>query len=267
MDLPEPLQGGTLFSKTTECNSMTNLNINTAGLVAPGIPAALPNFPGGQHNLIPLHSLVQPLSLHIPQWPGSEFEWTMVLDIYLSVQGQSPLRAERYNFYGPIDPEFFPFEARVPRDKFTQEGVYEVFYRVNAGGNISESLSNQFTIDKTAPNFGNPGVHAVFPADVIDSGITSEYLDDNGDEVIVSIPNFLGQLPGDTINFYFGAFMDDAVLCKTVHDSTSSTVLHLSGDIIRAKGNGYRLAYYRLQDRAGNVGALSQSLSINVNLS
>lgn len=244
---------------------MTNLNVQTFNLARPEIPGALPDFPGSQQNLLPLRSLGDPLDIAIPEWP--DLNVNASLRIMLSLNGQAPIQVAYYQFGAPIDPALFPFVAQITPNLFMQEGVYKVFYLLEQHGNATPSLDNYFTVDTTAPNYGNPGQRAAFPPDVVQNGITSAYLASHGDKVDITIPRYLDQRAGDIIEFYFSDLVTDGpVLNKTVHDSNSDTLIELSGAIIRAKGDGQKLAFYTPQDRADNQGPHSYYQHINVQL-
>ncbi len=245
---------------------MTNLKQSIVDPAAPTIPWARPNFPGSQYNLIPINDL-NPLEVRIPQWPGSDKVEKMVLTISIGLDQQTLIDVASYILYGPLDNTYFPYKGQIAAKYLALEGVYQVCYRVDIGGNIQHSLSNQFTVDKTAPNKNLPGASPIFPPEVINRGITREYLESHNDEVPVTIPVYSDQREGDDVLIYFGNFIDAPVLRATVSDSTSPTVVHLSGDVIREKGNGDKFAYYTLEDRADNVGQKSHSKTIPVALS
>ena len=181
---------------------MTNLNEKILELAAPEIPDALPNFPGSEFNLLPLRALGSPLRVLIEQWldsvpfPGVPVRLTLLLNRNAVAD---------YHFTTPIDPALFPFPANIP-EQYLLEGVHEVSYLVTIGENAELSTPTPITIDKTAPNFGNPGDAPVFPPEVISQGITQKYLDENSDEVLVRIPQYLQQRTCDTIDFHFGSF-------------------------------------------------------------
>lgn len=245
---------------------MTSLNENNLELIAPSIPQAKPNFPGSQINLIPINSL-NPLEVGIPLWPDSDKAERMVLTISIGREQQLFQDVATYVLHGPLDFSYFPYPGEIPAEYLELEGVYQVSYRVEIAGNTQNSTNIQFTIDRTAPNNNLPGASPIFPPEVIDGGITREYLELHNDEVLVTVPVYSDQRQGDVVLLYFGNFIDGPVLRATVSDSTSPTVVHLSGDVIRKKGNGDKFAYYTLEDRADNAGEKSQSKIIPVSLS
>lgn len=245
---------------------MTSLNENNLELIAPSIPQANPNFPGSQYNLMSITSL-NPLKVGIPLWPDSDKAERMVLTISIGRDQQPPEDVATYTFYGPLDSTVFPFLGDILAEHLALEGVYQVSYRVEIAGNTQNSATNQFTIDRTAPNNNLSGASPIFPPEVIDEGITREYLELHDDEVPVTIPVYSDQREGDVVLLYFGNFIESPVLRATVSDSTSPTVVHLSGDVIRERGNGNKFAYYTLEDRADNAGQKSQSKTIPVSLS
>lgn len=245
---------------------MSNFNDGIQEMALPEIIGALPNFPGSQYNLIPIDQLSAPLRVAIPQFtinPTLPPDRPILLTLHSGLKGHAN-PVESHTLITPIDPELFPFFTAVAPGNFQTEGVYDVFYSVTYAGATDHSAVSNFTVDKTSPNAGNPGKEAAFPKEVIQYGITSQYLAAYDDKVNITINRYLDQQVGDVINFYFGSLAENPVLDITVHDSDSDTVVTLSGDIIRAKGNGAHYAFYSLADRAGSVGPHSRYLPVNV---
>lgn len=243
---------------------MTNLNEKILFLDAPEIPAALPNFPGSQVNLLPLSALGSSLKVLIAQWPDSTpFPGEDVM-LTLLLNGH---RVVDYLFTTPIDPGLFPFEAHIPETHLLRDGVYEVSYTVETGGIIKPAASTPITVDLMAPNFGNPGEPPQFPPEIDSEGITQQYLAAHNDEVLVTIATYMQQRACDSIEFHFGSLAAKPVIIKTVHDATSPTDIKLSGAIIRGIGSGTMFAFYGLRDRAGNLGPQSLFKQVSVVLS
>ncbi|MBT9263917.1 hypothetical protein KKQ10_03460 [Pseudomonas sp. MG-9] len=232
----------------------------------PVIPDALANIPGGQENLIPTKILESPLRVLIPDFTRGNMFPGIQGYVELNLSG-IPVRETRFPFTTPIDPSTFPIMVHIPVGPITNEGTYEVDYTVNLGGNVELSESNYFTVDRTAPNDGEPGQAPKFPPEIIRQGITQDYLDTNNDEVLITISHYKGQRLGETIPFYYGSFDADPVSTTKVKDADSDTIVRLSGNTIREKGNGNKIAYYRLKSRAGIQGPSSLSLFIKVDLS
>ncbi|PCM47079.1 hypothetical protein CP335_24200 [Pseudomonas fluorescens] len=243
---------------------MTNLNEKIILLDAPEIPDAQPNFPGSQVNLLPLSALVSPLKVLIPDWQCSPPEPPVHVLLTLLLK-EKPVAD--YRFTTPIAPELFPFAAHIPETDLAQEGEHEVSYTVDIGGNTAMAMSTPITVDLTAPNFGNPGEPPHFPPEIDSEGITRQYLATHNDEVLVTIGIYMQQLACDSIEFHFGSLASKPIIIETVRDATSSTVIKLSGATIREKGSGTMFAFYRLRDRAGNLGQLSSFKQVNVDLS
>ncbi|MHC8344296.1 hypothetical protein [Pseudomonas sp. RT6P73] len=244
---------------------MSNLNEQRQKLAHLYIVDALPNIPGGQPNILPLEALYKPLKLAVPQFPSLPDHMEVVLQLHIGMVGLPSSPASTYAFETPIDPALFPFPVQIEPARFHAEGVYEVFYQLIIGGNTSgPSQTNHFTVDRTAPNAGQPPPRAVWPEEIMKKGITSAYLAAHNDEVVVTVERYLDQQPGDLIRFFLGDVVSDPVLIKKVHDADSATTLIISGDIVRAVGSGARLAFHTLADRAGNVGPSSQPLRIDI---
>lgn len=243
---------------------MTNLNEKILVLDAPDIPDALPNFPGSQVNLLPLSALVSPLKVLIPDWQNSPSEPGVTVRLKLLLNEK---QVADYSFTTPVDPGLFPFEAHIPETYLAQEGEHEVSYTVSFLGNTETASSTPLTVDLTAPNFGNPGEPPQFPPEVDSEGITQQYLEANDDAVLVTIATYMQQRAGDRIEFCYGSLAAEPVIIKTVYDATLPTVIRLSGEIIRRLGSGTMFAFYRLRDRAGNLGQQSSFKQVKVDLS
>jgi len=249
-------------SKQRSVKTMT-INENILDLDPPRIPDALPNFPDSQVNLLPLTALESPLLVLIPEW--SDLPTTPGMQVVVSLLFNEQQVAQ-YQYTTPINPALFPLNVHIPKHHLV-EGAHRVSYIMTVFERPMPSASTPITVDTSAPNRGNPGHAPNFPLDVIRDGITQSYLDENGDEVLVTIPRYLQQQACDSIELHYGSLTDKPVIVKTVHDSISPTKIKLSGEIIRRYGSGKMLAFYRLGDRAGNRGSISEFAQINVNLS
>jgi hypothetical protein len=245
---------------------MTPFKEATFELEALVIADARPNFHGSQPNLLPVRFHNLPLLIKIPQWPNFDRAAPMSLSIYVAAENQTPVKVTGRDFQGPLAPDDFPMEMNVRNEVFKQEGIYQVAYSVHIG-NLMESPTIQFTIDKTTPNDNRAGELPIFPDVVIDEGLTGQYLEHNNDEVIVQIPVYPDQREGDRVYFHFGDLNETAALMAIVHASNTPTPLRLTGEVIRKKGNGNQLAYYTLEDRADNSGPRSQTTTVVVDLS
>lgn len=216
-------------------------------LAAPKVPVALPDVPGGEANLLPLSALSGPLKVTFDKWNNT-------------VEG-----GELTLFWGNDLVESKFWDADMPEDElfilvpvsFLVEGEPRLRYTVKtAQGVTTDSLTLSITIDTTPPllNRIDP---LIFPPEVINAGVTAQWLNGNGDWLKAQVPDYVTIRPGDVIRFYWG---DDPKTWgvageKTVEplDIGSPLMINISGITIRIHGDGSRFAGYEVIDRAGNV--------------
>ena len=221
--------------------------------------AALPDIPGGEPNLLPVASLDAPLEVKVPAWLPSLPQPTLPERLWVFWDGQ--LVAER------------EWTAPIPADDLVlllqalplQEGAHELRYRVmvyNQEETDSEPIT--VTVDRTPPALGGNGGRLAFDTTVV----TAEYLEQNQDRLDGQMPDYNPMRPGDAIQWYWDSrFQEDALVDTRVlvlEDIGQTVVLPFSGDMIRARGDGTRMARYRLQDRAGNRSEFSVYVDLEV---
>ncbi|WP_313740062.1 hypothetical protein [Pseudomonas sp.] len=235
--------------------------LNIAGPL-PVVPQLLADVPGGQSNLVPVSALMQPLRVEVPPWPNSD-----------PAQGKETLRLfwndveiELRNWTAPIPPEDLVFEVPL---RFLLEGRPVLRYEVTVfNGQSASSAPLTLTIDLTAPALATPDSRLLFDSQVIANGVTVEYLENNGDQVVATLPDYSSPTVGDCIRYYWARQQDaqDMVEERTLTNADLGKPIQLvfSGDLIRQRGDGERYVHYRITDRAGNVSAASQALELMV---
>ncbi|MFS0827920.1 hypothetical protein [Pseudomonas phoenicis] len=228
----------------------------------PVVPQSLADVPGGQSNLVPISALIQPLRVEVLPWPNSDPE-----------RGEETLKLfwndveiERRSWTSPISPEDLVFEVPV---RFLLEGRPVLRYEVTVfNGQTASSAPLTLTIDLTAPALASPDSRLLFDPQVIADGVTVEYLENNGDQVVATLPDYRSPMVGDCIRYYWDRQQGDQDLVEerilTSADLGKSVQLVLSGDLIRQRGDGERHVHYRIIDRAGNVSVASQALILVV---
>ncbi len=217
----------------------------------PKVEVALPDIQGGEANLLPVSATQADLKVAFEPWPiqaPAPFSDKVQLfwnDAYLT-EGE---------WYSPINPD--DLFLMVPQNRLG-EGVHVIYYRVTAyNGAVLASEPLTITIDKTAPILNQTDERLVFPRSVVDDGVTAWYLENNDDKVLAEIPGYDVIKPGDVLTW----FWDRAPFSPEEVDSTELSLADVSkpliitfeGDMIRARDDGERYAYYRVQDRAGNT--------------
>lgn len=221
-------------------------------LDAPWVDAALPDLDGGAPNLLPLTALLDNLRVEVPMWPESLPLPGLPETLSLYWDGVR-VDSRSWESSVPADELF----AHVPREMLT-EGRHTLHYHVRIfNGEESDSLPIAVTIDRTRPYLGANEGKLVFPAEVVAEGVTARYLELNGDVLKATVPSYVVPAVGDRIVWYWDQvpFSDDVVAERSLalSDIGQPLLLEFAGEVLRARGDGVRYAYYRVFDRAGNV--------------
>lgn len=238
-------------------------------LPAPIVEDLLPDSPAwDETGLVPADKAQQPLQVKVPPWlytpvPG----FTTTLDLYLRTGvSDHPAGHRAWPDDQPsIPPEELEFLVAVA---LLQEGEHQLWYELTTHNDFYESLFQPITIDKTAPAFGLNQGALLFDT----STVTAQYLIDNNDQVLAEVPAYSGFKPGDVITWYWAVDPDplnaapaDIVDTRTlIRSDTQPLTIAFPGDMIRARGDGERHAFYELADRAGNRQAYSRPVRLAV---
>lgn len=237
------------------------LTFDPAVMAAPLVPADLAD----EVNLLINEFHDAPLVATIPQWNSgaNTAEWLSVYFNDVPVVNERPLTL-------PHDPA--EFDITLPAGLFAAEGIHTLWYAyVNDAGNGKDSIETVLTIDKTPPGNNAPIGSLIFDADVIANGITAKYLEDNNDEVVATVPVYLGRKRGDFVTWYWGNTppsdegLPDGETPGLIDASVPTTVT-IPGDVIRSKGPGEKFAPFVIHDRANNIREVFGVNSIPVEL-
>jgi hypothetical protein len=234
-------------------------------LAPPEVKAALKDIDGGEPNLLPLSALEAPLEVVVPQWrnsmPTPEFPeclWLYWNDAQVDVrQLEAPVTETDRSF--------------AVAGLHAVEGIHRVRYRVRTYNDATaDSTQLALTVDRTAPALAAGGGALVFPPLVVQDGVTGEYLDANSDKVVARVPDYAPR-PGDVISWYWDTGQNEEALVDTAElasaDIGKPIDLDFTGDMIRERGDGARLARYRVRDRAGNISAYAAYVTLDVDTS
>ncbi|MCF4995070.1 hypothetical protein GIW70_00640 [Pseudomonas syringae] len=241
-----------------------------ADLEKPKVPAVLdPDDPTG---LLPLRVLGQDLIVTYTGWDFSVIPGR-VDDVEL---GFTPVGADFRKVstqdYPAGEPVDLPQTQCVPVDLLSQ-GVYDVSIKVYRGGlNPVESPKKRITIDTTKPNFGNIPDPVIFP-DELNGVISESYLTQHG-QVVVEVPYYDDVRVGDRAVYYWTDKVippDNEIEIREQEFSAQDIIdrrllITVYADQIRPWGSGTRYMYYRLRDRAGNIGPNALLAMITVDL-
>lgn len=219
------------------------------------VPAALPDIPGGQENLLPVAALGAPVRVEVARWSDDAGAQT------LKLLWNGAVVAEK-DWPGAVpDNELF---ILLPVAQL-KEGVHELRYSVlDSAGESLDSEPLAVTIDTTEPHAPTSPAKLKFPVEVVQIGITRRYLDNNDNKVVAEVPAYDFQ-PGDRILCYWeeGPWGED--LFHEV-ELTDALEVVFDGDRIEAEGNGTFMVTYVLCDRAGNQSRLSAAQQLKVNI-
>lgn len=229
----------------------------------PEVAAALDDIPGGQPGLLPLTALGAPLQVKIPRWLNS------------NPQPEAPERLWVYwdddivhtkTWNAPVPDADLVVEVPVV---FFSEGPHVLYHRVMTWNvEFVNSHPRTLTVDRVAPVLGADQGRLRFPGDVIASGVTPEYLEQNQDEVVATLPDYTDIVPGDILRYFWDTRMDDnqqvATRTITEDDLGKPLLLVFAGTMIRARGDGDRYVRYQVEDRAGNISPYAGYITLKV---
>jgi len=156
-----------------------------------------------------------------------------------------------------------PVIARIARIWLSQ-GTHTYSYKVTTtlGTNIAGSVPVTFIVDRTAP-YETAGI-APFPL-VTPVGwpgaLTEEFLDENGGQVGVPIPNYdaFDAQPGDTWELSFS--LNGPVVAT---GEVRPDMVVVVDRALAAAHEGLNTLYYKLRDASGNISASSLGLPVTV---
>lgn len=224
-----------------------NLLSHFSDLTPPRPQQLLPDIPGGaETNLLPVTALQADLRVDLDVWepvPTPQLPHTLSLRL-----GGRPVNSKI--FVDLVDPHvMLPKDSMVP-------GIHQLDYTVETdSGESFPSSAMTLTIDTSAPTFATSS-QVVFPSDMWD-GITLDYLTENDDKVVVTVPQWPEIKPGDSVHWYWGLQLGNpgtpTVMSLDAEAVAQPITVELTKVFLDARGNGTRYMSYRLADRAGNI--------------
>ncbi|SDW54898.1 hypothetical protein SAMN05444064_104250 [Pseudomonas syringae] len=237
------------------------------GYAAPILIGLLPDDPQwGEQGLLPIEHAYDPLPVQIPAWNyDNMISFQVTLQVYWDANTLVYEKIWPGADFPTLPPDDLRFDLPV---RYLLPGTHVMHYQVTEWtGNVGVSEPRPVTIDLTAPALAaNQG-----PLKFDTSRITSGYLTSHGDSVTGTIESYRGGAAGDAVTWYWSrdpfAFSDDDIVSTrslAVHEVGTSVTLVFDGDMIRARGDGVRYAFYRLTDRAGNASPYSMPFRLDV---
>lgn len=233
-----------------------------ADLLAPIAPAALPDIPGGEPNLMPIRALVNPVRIEFSLWAHSVPTPTEPESVEIYCNG-TKVGEKGWTQTLPESERF----VDIPSSHFT-EGVL-LFHYVGHVYNQSELRSEQLTltVDKTTPGLGGSNGRLQFP-ELGDNDLTEYFLLTHDDRLQALVPDYVGAAPGDVIIHYWDSKLfennEAGRWLLTQEDIGKPLQFSYPGDLIRERGDGVRYAQYVIEDRAGNASQVAMPLDLKV---
>ncbi|MCQ3026312.1 hypothetical protein NLO74_09845 [Pseudomonas tremae] len=232
----------------------------------PIIAYLLPDDPRwDQQGLLPVNHAHDPLPVAIPAWPYSPGPYgNTVLRVYWN--NNTLVYEKTWPALVPsLPPEDLLFEMQ---EDYLVPGIHMMDYEVSDWtANLWYSMPQQVTVDMTPPLLGGNNGQLLFDT----SQITAEYLKDSGDKAEARIDSYNGGKPGDIVTWYWSEapydtsdryIVSQRVLYRA--DLGFPIILSFTGDMIRARGDGERYAFYQITDRAGNSSPFSHVVLLQV---
>ncbi|MBZ9783817.1 hypothetical protein K9857_19985 [Pseudomonas sp. REP124] len=238
-------------------------------LAPPDLIDVLPEFEGGQENLLPKDGWLKPLRVEFERWGDSAQGPGMIDTLQLFFDDRTTPVHER-KLEGPIDDA--EFWAEVPAARL-EEGVHSLFYRVLPwnGSTTRESVPVNVTIDKSPPILANASELIFPPAVLPPNALTADYLEDpqHNDQLLAIVPVYRTPAPGDVVIATWknpgdggsGEVRSEPLTRLNYNDPITLT---FTGDFIRYQGDGKREVTYRVEDRATNASGESYPVELLV---
>ncbi|MFO2463981.1 hypothetical protein OOJ96_09150 [Pseudomonas sp. 15FMM2] len=249
----------------------------------PVVPLALPLLDDEVAYTIPLTAQASDLPVEVQElWGGSEgLDDGEVTQIHFYWDNEvEPFDTQELT--APYDELDLPVVGTIPKINLEATGLHRVRYTVElVPGNAADpSLPIQINIDKQAPNQNNRGLPLIFPEEIELYGVTDDYLDDNGDQVVATVPRWSGMQLEDKAEGYLTLLprrRKSGVRRRRVSAVASVTItqehldgdpieLAFEGDVLRGHANGEYSANYYLIDRAGNEGPPARNKTLFIDL-
>jgi len=234
---------------------MNNVKTNNAPipLEKPIVAVAL------EGGLIPTEYLDAPLIVVFPVWPAAEPEYTY----QLVLNGQ---RIPPEKVISESEKPGQLLKVEIPLDLMT-EGAHQVAYRAYSPFGDSEVYSDPVTIfiDQTAPGIPELGP-ILFPAEIQD-GLTSSELEAMGNLLPGRIASYSGMAVGDVVRTYW-AELEGPMMTVDANDMGLNRVsVEFTRAFLEQADGQASEVYYTVTDRAGNVSARSEVVSVDLQLS
>lgn len=237
-------------------------------LPAPLVPVAIADYDG----LLPAQALQADLVVKIPQWSSEGASTNDKDTVELRLEdGDGVLKYITSRLYTyPFDPDAFPTPIEIPQADIPAQGTYLLKYTVHAwNNNPSFSSPTPIIVDRQPPYY-NPG-HPATPAAIIVpvDVVTDQYLAENENELVCTLPGYLDKARGDQVSVYLGLDIPEGIDVVPVVgpiDVPDDLQIHIPGSAIQQRADGKNHILYWLNDKAGNFSDISVPAEVDVQL-
>ncbi|MCU1723083.1 hypothetical protein [Pseudomonas sp. 5P_5.1_Bac1] len=231
-------------------------------LLAPNVLAMIEGDPDG---LLNAPMIATSMIVEMQNWRESAEPFGDTVYLYWTRENESEQRL--IGMLSVASDATFPVQVSVDRDDYLQ-GRLLMSYMVesNLSGNQKISQSRLITVDTIAPCEPNEPL----PLQLATKIITDNYLEENGGQLIATVPEYPDREPGDRLFFYWVSDVPDdpTMITPTLGplDLDASMEFAITRDILEHAGNGQCLGIYVLLDKAGNRSHLSVYIEATVAL-
>lgn len=223
-------------------------------LLPPRVEELLDNIPGGELNLLPEAATHDDLKVWFELWEHSDPTLgEESVELFLD---DDPTPVDRRTWNGaPIEPSdrYVTLPQRLLRGN---DGRHRLRYTATAyNGEPDNSAELVITLDTTAPVLAVNSQLLIDP-DIIQNGLSEQYLNEHDGIVTVTVPTYLEPAPGDKIVAQWlneNNGQHEEVFKDLDRNNYEDPIrLDFNEALIRRMGDGTRVISYHVFDRAGN---------------
>ena len=248
---------------TKRSASISALKPRRLELQEPTIQGILPGLPEG---LLPAAALEDPLAVEVPAWDNLPPE-NAIDKLSFQWRRQNTSNAfntmQTYDVAGPLDDSDFPLYLNIDAQKLEfEEGPFDFRYVIvgHNGGGENESKIVPLVIDRTPLyKHGKPGA-LILPT----TQITIPFFEANDNKFVCVIPEYTDYQDGDEVVYFWRTSSGSQCIGREAVSANREIVY--TRVQIEAALNGECYAEYQLIDKAGNSSPISESVTIDVDM-
>uniref|UniRef100_A0A923FFX4 Uncharacterized protein n=1 Tax=Pseudomonas zanjanensis TaxID=2745496 RepID=A0A923FFX4_9PSED len=234
-------------------------------LPAPRVEELLSNVPGGQNNLLPEAATHSDLTVWFELWDHSDPTLSEE-KVELFLDGK---RVDCRTWNECIKPS--DRYVTLPQEELRgNDGPHRLRYKATAYNNeVDDSAELEITLDTTPPDLAHNN-QLLIDQDIIQNGLSEQYLNEHNGIITVTVPTYREPAPGDTItarwrNEHNGQ-LEEVTKDLDLNNYEDPIRLDFTEALIRRMGDGTRSISYHVADRAGNESVESTAVSFLVSV-